>query len=156
MFFNLPPQIIIFLLSMLPVGEKVAIPVAIKVYGLSPWESFVITVIGSFIPTIAIVYLMGPISEFFSKRFIKVKKLFDWLFYHTRKRHTKYFDIFKELSLLVFVSIPSPITGPWGGALASFVFGIPPKKALPFIFGGCFISGIIITFLTQGATILFK
>ena len=135
MFYNLPPQIIIFLLSMLPVGEKVAIPVAIKVYGLSPWESFVITVIGSFIPTIAIVYLMGPISEFFSKRFIKVKKLFDWLFYHTRKRHTKYFDIFKELSLLVFVSIPSPIT---------------------FIFGGCFISGIIITFLTQGATILFK
>jgi len=153
---NLPSQIVVFLISMLPVGERAAIPLAMKVYGLSPIESLLITFLGSIIPVTAVVFLLGPVSEFLSKRVGFVKKFFDWLFKHTRKKHGKHFELFEDLALLVFVSIPSPITGPWGGALASFVFGIKPKKALPFIFAGVLISGILIVFMTQGFSLIFK
>lgn len=156
MFLNLPPEIIVFFISMLPIGERAAIPLAMKVYGMSPVESLVITFLGSIIPVTAVVFLLGPISDFLSKRIKFIKKFFDWLFKHTRKRHGKHFELFEDLALLVFVSIPSPITGPWGGALASFVFGIKPKKALPFIFGGVLISGILIILMTQGVSIIFK
>lgn len=140
---------------MIPIGERAAIPLAMKVYGLSAWQSLAIAALGSIFPVIFIVYLLGPLSSYLSNKFMVVKRFFDWLFRHTRKKHSKHFEMFEDLALLIFVSIPSPITGPWGGALASFVFGIPPKKALPLIFGGVLISGILIIFLTEGFSIIF-
>jgi len=156
MFLNLPPQIIVFFLAMLPLGERAAIPVAMKVYGLSPWQSLGLSFLGAIIPVFAIIFLLGPVSFYLSKKFSFIKNFFNWLFKYTRKKHGKHFEIFEELALLIFVSIPLPMTGPWSGALASFVFGIKPKKALPLIFAGVFISGVIIIFLTEGATIIFR
>lgn len=154
--FNLPPQIIVFIISMIPVGERAAIPLAMKVYGFPWWQALVISFLGAIVPVFAIIYLLDPVSSFLSKRFKFIDRFFQWLFKHTRRKHSKNFKLFEELALLIFVSIPSPVTGPWGGALASFVFGIPPKKAIPFIFAGVLISGILIIFLTEGFSIIFR
>ncbi len=156
MFLNMPPQIIVFLVSLFPIGERAVIPLAMKVYGLSALEALIISILGAILPVAFVVFLLGPISSFLSKYSKAIKNFFDWLFRHTQKKHGRQFELFKGLALLIFVSIPSPITGPWGGALASFVFGIPPKKALPLIFGGVLISGIIIIFLTEGVSIIFR
>ena len=156
MYLNLPPQIIVFFVSMIPVGERAAIPLAMKVFGLPWWQALAISFLGAIIPVFVIVYLLGPISNFLSKKIRIVSRFFDWLFRHTRKKHSKRFELFEELALLIFVSIPSPVTGPWGGALASFVFGIPPKKAIPFIFAGVLISGVLIIFLTEGFSLILR
>jgi len=156
MFSNLPPQIKIFFVSMFPIGERAVIPLAMKVFGLPWWQALAISFLGAIIPVFVIVYLLGPISNFLSKRFRFIERFFDWLFRHTRKKHSKRFELFEELALLIFVSIPSPVTGPWGGALASFVFGIPPKKAIPFIFAGVLISGVLIIFLTLGFSLILR
>lgn len=141
---------------MTPIGERAAIPLAMKVYNISAWQALLIVALGAIVPIIFVLYAFGPVSDFLAKRFKFIEKIMEWLTHHTRKKHSKNIERFEELALLIFVSIPSPITGPWGGALGAFVFGIPPKKAIPLIFGGVLISGLLIIFLTEGVSILFK
>lgn len=153
---NLLNYLIIFLLSMTPIGERAAIPLAMKVYNIPAWHALFIVSLGAIIPIFFVLYALGPISDFLSKKFKFIDKIMEWLYHHTRKKHSKNIERFEEFALLIFVSIPSPITGPWGGALGAFVFGIPPKKAIPLIFAGVLISGSIIIFLTEGISIFFK
>lgn len=61
----------------------------------------------------------------------------------------------EEIALITFVAIPLPMTGGWSGALAAFVFGIKPKKAIPLIFVGIAIAGIIVGFLSKGLSLFF-
>ena len=77
-------------------------------------------------------------------------RFFDWLFERTRRKHSKRFETYQELALLFFVAIPLPITGAWSGSVAAFVFGIPAKKAIPFIIMGVLVSGVIVSLITQG------
>ena len=83
-------------------------------------------------------------------------KFFTFLFERTRRKHSKKFEKWGALALITFVAIPLPITGGWSGALAAFVFGIPFKKALPLIFSGVIIAGVIVTGLTGLSLGVFK
>jgi uncharacterized membrane protein len=38
-----------------------------------------------------------------------------------------------NFALVIFVAIPLPLTGAWSGAVASFLFGIPPRRDLILI-----------------------
>ena len=49
---------------------------------------------------------------------------------------------------MLFVAIPSPVTGAWTGSLAAVLFGLKFKHALLSIFIGIFIAGIIVTCLS--------
>lgn len=137
--------------AMVPIGElRAAIPIGLTIYGLNIIETYIISVIGNMIPIIFIIFLLEPVSVFLSKHSRFFKWFFNWLFNHTRKRHSHRFEVLEEIALVMFVAIPLPITGAWSGALASFVFGIPPRKSLPLIFLGVLIAGVVVTLLTLG------
>jgi len=73
----------------------------------------------------------------------KIIKFYLW--YRDRTEH-KYSSRFKKLgalALVTFVAIPLPITGAWTGTLAAYIFRIPPKKALPLIFAGVLVAGVV-------------
>lgn len=136
---------------MAPIGElRAAIPIGLTVFKLGVIETYIISVIGNMIPILIIIFLLEPISNLLSKHFKFFKWFFNWLFEHTRKRHSHKFEVLEEITLVTFVAIPLPMTGAWSGALASFVFGIPPKKSLPLIFLGVLIAGVIVTLITLG------
>jgi len=140
-----------FLLSMVPIGElRAAIPLGISHYGLSAIQTFFIAVIGNMLPVVAIAFLLEPVSSWLMKHSKYFHWFFNWLFEHTRKKHSKKFEVFEEVALVTFVAIPLPMTGAWSGALAAFVFGIPPKKSLPLIALGVAIAGVIVTVITLG------
>jgi uncharacterized membrane protein len=146
---DFPPVIAVFLLSMLPISElRGAIPIAIGVYNLSPIEAYFWAVIGNIIPVIFILKYLDTVSKFLASRSKKFNSFFLWLFERTRKNHGHKFEKWGALALITFVAIPLPITGGWNGALAAFVFGIPFKKALPLIFLGVMIAGVIVTGLS--------
>ncbi len=65
------------------------------------------------------------------------------------------FGFWSFIALLVFVAVPLPGTGVWTGSMAAGMLDVRLKYALPAIFLGNLIAGIIITFLTHGAIKIF-
>jgi uncharacterized membrane protein len=150
-FNNFPPELATFIISMLPVSElRGSIPVAIGIYNLNPIEAYFLAVIGNIIPVIFILKYIDPVSEYLMSKSKFFNKFFTCLFEHTRRKHNGKFEKWGALALITFVAIPLPVTGGWSGALAAFVFGIPFKRALPLIFLGVMIAGVIVTGLSLG------
>lgn len=145
-------QLIVLLISMFPIVElRGAIPIGITVYHMSALTAFFWAVLGSIIPVIFV--LLGLdllINKFLIHRIYILNRFFTWLFERTRKKHSKSFERWRDFALVVFVAIPLPLTGAWGGAVAAFVFGIPIKRALPLISLGIVIAGIVVTLITLG------
>ena len=140
-------------LAMLPISElRGAIPYAITV-GKMPWqEAYVIAVVANFIPVIFILDLIGPVSEYL-RRFDVFDRFFDWLFARTRRKG-KLIERFEILGLMLFVAIPLPVTGAWTGAVAAFVFGVRKRVAMPAIFLGIMLAGVIVTLASLGVITL--
>jgi uncharacterized membrane protein len=151
-FKNLPPEAATALVAMIPIAElRVALPVAILVYKMSFWTAMFWSVLGNMLPIFFIVYLLKPVADFLIKHWQLAKRFFDWWFSRVRRKFEggalKYGI---NLALVVFVAIPLPLTGAWSGAVAAFLFGIPPRRALILIAIGVIIAGIIVTALTAG------
>jgi uncharacterized membrane protein len=152
---SFPPQLITFFIAMLPISElRGAIPVALGVYHLSPLSAFTWSVLGNLVPVIFLLWLLEPCSNYLSHHFYFFNRFFAWLFERTRRKHNHRFEVWGALALITFVAIPLPMTGGWTGAVAAFVFGIPFKKALPLIFLGIIIAGLIVTLVSLGASVL--
>jgi len=153
---NLPPQLATFLLAMLPLTElRASIPIAIGVFHLPVWQAFLWSILGDIIPAIFIVWFLQPIALWLSERSKVFKKLFDWWFNRVIKNFEKKHEKYGAWALMIFVAIPLPITGAWTGAVASFLFKIPRKKAILFITLGVILAGIIVTLITTGAFRIF-
>lgn len=145
-------EIIILLTSMLPVTElRGTIPFALTVYNMPIWSAFLFSVLGNLIPAIFIIWVLDLlINKFLIHKIYIFNRFFSWLFERTRKRHSKKFERWRDLALIILVAIPLPFTGVWTGALAAFVFGIPIKRAFPLIALGVLIAGVIVTTVTLG------
>ena len=144
-----PHEVTTVVLAMLPISElRGAIPYAMTI-GNMPWqEAYVIAVIANFIPAIFLVHFIGPISEAL-RRFRLFDRFFDWLFARTRRRG-KLIERFEILGLILFVAVPLPVTGAWTGSVCAFIFGVKKRVALPAIFAGIMIAGVIVTLASLG------
>lgn len=148
--FDLPPRIVVILAAMLPFSElRGAIPLAIKVYELTPIEAFLLGVAGNIIPVVFLLYFLGPLEK--RLRIIKVfDRFFESLFHRTRKKHSERIDRYGALALVTFVAIPLPITGAWTGVAVAYVFDIEKRYAFPAIVAGVLLAGIVVTLATLG------
>lgn len=134
------------LMAMLPLSElRGAIPVAHLTFNLPLWQAFIFAVIGNMIPVPFILWFLGPASRWLSDHFGFMRRFFDWLFARTRRKLEERYEIYAELALAAFVAIPLPVTGAWTGAVAAFVFDIPFRKALLWIFVGVLVAGVVVT-----------
>ncbi len=145
-FSSIPPWLATVLMAMIPLAElRGAIPVAHLTFHLPLWEAFIFAVIGNMIPIPFILLLLGPVSDWLMKHSKLMERFFNWLFARTRRKLQKKYELYAELALMVFVAIPLPFTGAWSGAVAAFIFDIPFKKALFWIFLGVLIAGCAVT-----------
>ncbi|MBN2199158.1 MAG: small multi-drug export protein [Candidatus Aminicenantes bacterium] len=143
---GIPPWLATLLLAMMPIFElRGAIPVGNQVLGLPLSQAVTLSVIGNMLPIVPILLLLGPVSKGLS-RWKPFRKFFEWLFARTRSKS----DVIRKyelIGLMLFVSVPLPVTGAWTGAVAAFLFGIRFWPALGAIFLGVLIAGTIITTL---------
>lgn len=148
----MPPELVVLFTSMIPIGElRLSIPLAMGVYDMSVFKAFGLAILGNIIPIIFI--LLGLdllINKLLIHRIYFLNRFFTWLFERTKRKHSKSFERWRDLALVIFVAIPLPLTGAWSGAIAAFVFGIPIKRALPLISLGIVIAGIMVTLITLG------
>ncbi|PKQ28070.1 MAG: ligand-binding protein SH3 [Candidatus Anoxymicrobium japonicum] len=134
------------LLSMIPLAElRGSIPFASQYFHIPLWKAFLIAIAGNMIPIPFVLWLLGPASEWLMKHSKIMDRFFNWLFDRTRRKRQKQYEVYAEVVLAVFVAIPFPMTGAWSGAVAAFIFGIPKKKALFWIFLGVIGAGLAVT-----------
>ncbi|MDH3217261.1 MAG: small multi-drug export protein [Candidatus Krumholzibacteria bacterium] len=144
-----PHEVTTVVLAMLPISElRGAIPYAVTI-GNMPWqEAYVIAVIANFVPVIFILHFIGPVSVYL-RRFSVFDRFFEWLFARTRRRGGM-IERVEILGLILFVAIPLPVTGAWTGSLAAFLFDVKKRIALPAIFVGIMIAGVVVTLASLG------
>ena len=144
---GLPKEAITVIIAALPISElRGSIPLAYGVMDIPLHKTLMLSYIGNMLPVIPLLILLQPISERL-RRFHVWRRFFDWLFERTRKR-AEVVQRYEALGLILFVAIPLPMTGAWTGCIAASLFKIKLRYALPAIFIGVLIAGIIVTLLT--------
>ena len=136
---------------MLPISElRGAIPVGIGLYELPVLTTVFMALVGNIVPVLFILYAFEWFYTISSRNSTLFQHFFEWLFKRTRHRFEGKYKKYGDLALILFVAIPLPITGAWTGSLAAFLFGIPPRRALPLIALGVVIAGVVVTLITTG------
>jgi uncharacterized membrane protein len=150
LFESIPHPVATMLMAALPVGElRVAIPVAIGVYGMDPLTAYIAAVIGNMLPVVPLLLFLESVSNYL-RRWVFWDVFFNWLFTRTYHRHNGKFERYGTIALLFFVAIPLPVTGAWTGCAAAFVFGIQFRHAFLAILGGVMLAGIVVTSIVLG------
>lgn len=145
---RLSPELIAFIISMLPILELRGGMIAAKLMGIEFLRAFVICYIGNMLPV--------PFILFFIRRiftYLKGKERFKHLVAKIEERSLKKADKIKKYrlwGLFLFVAIPLPGTGAWTGALAADLLDIRIKHSLPVISVGVVIAGIIMAAFSYG------
>ncbi|KKP93518.1 MAG: hypothetical protein US25_C0040G0007 [Candidatus Moranbacteria bacterium GW2011_GWE1_36_7] len=149
LFSNVPRELATFLIAFIPVTElRASIPLAIKVYGLSPLSAWFYSVAGTYFVMVVIVILLDPIAKLLSKYIPFFEKFFQWLFEHTRKKANEKMEKYGEWAIFILAATPIPLLGGLTGALAAFVFDVPLKKSLPLLLVGTMVAGAIVSVIT--------
>lgn len=152
---ELGEMLITMIVAMAPVIElRGAIPLGVSI-GLNPWIAMIAGVIGNLIPVPFIIIFIRKI--FYWLR-IRSQKLEHFIGKLEKRAEGKWEKVFKYqfLGLLILVAIPLPGTGAWTGALIAALMNMRLKYALPSIFLGVVIAGILITGLTFGFAAIFN
>jgi uncharacterized membrane protein len=138
-----------FFIAMLPISElRGAIPYGLWVGKMGWKETYVIAVLGNFLPVIPLLLFMDRASEWL-RRYPLGDRFFTWFFSRTRRKG-KLIEKFEAIGLAMFVAIPLPVTGAWTGCAAAIIFGVPRKRAAPTILLGIMIAGCIVTLASMG------
>ncbi|EKE11966.1 MAG: hypothetical protein ACD_14C00054G0001 [uncultured bacterium] len=149
LFVGFPKELATFLIAFIPVTElRASIPLAVKVYNLTPFSAWLYSVAGTFFVMAMIVFLLDPIAKLLSKYIPIFERFFTWLFEHTRKRANDKMEKYGEWAIFILAATPIPLLGGLTGALAAFVFDVPLKKSLPLLLVGTMVAGGIVLGVT--------
>lgn len=141
---------------MLPILElRGAIPIGIVEYEIPFQIVFLIAIFGNILPIFFIAWFMEKFIRIRYENGLKLPKLLHSKLLNTEKKAKNNIEKVGELALIPFVAIPLPLTGAWTAILVAFIFKIPYKRAIPLIFIGLIISGIIVTLSTLGLIKIF-
>ena len=143
-------QLIVFIISMLPILELRGGLIAASLLGLPPIESYLIAIIGNIIPVPFILLLMNKILKAMEKsRF----KIFNKIHSFLHKKIMKNKDSIEKYGfwgLVLFVGIPLPGTGAWTGSIIAAFLEMDRKKAFFAIFLGMLMASIIMMIISFG------
>lgn len=141
--------VITLVISVIPVLELRASIIYGWTQGL-PWYSvYLISVTGNMLPVPFILLFIRQIIDRM-KRTKRLRKIAFWLESKGEKHRDKVLR-YAFFGLALFVGIPLPGTGAWTGALVAALLDMRMKKALPSIFLGVLMAGILIMLATYGS-----
>lgn len=144
----LPKEIVVFLISMIPLLELRGSILAAGIMGMEWVPTMIIAVLGNMLPIPFILYFIKAIFNWM-KKFNGLKKIPEFCERKAMK-HSGQIEKYGVFGLFLFVAIPLPGTGAWTGSLLAVLFGLKPKKSLLFIFFGVVTAGFIMSVLGFG------
>ncbi|MGI6249642.1 MAG: COG2426 family protein [Acutalibacteraceae bacterium] len=140
---KIPNELIVFIVSLLPVLELRGGLIAAKLLGVNLVPAFVICYLGNILP---IPFILIFIRSIFN--FLRNKKGFSKLIKKLEERSLRQSEKVKrwrDFGLVVFAAIPLPGTGGWTGALIAALLEMPVKKSFPLVALGVLIAGLIMS-----------
>jgi uncharacterized membrane protein len=138
-----------FLVSMLPIVElRGAIPIGVGA-GLGTLPAMITAVIGNMVPVPFIIMFIRHIFAWLRVKSARLERLVSRLESRAEGKWEKVHR-YQLLGLMILVAIPLPGTGAWTGALVAALMDIRLKNAVPAIFLGVVIAGILVTGITYG------
>ncbi len=136
-------------MSMIPVFElRGAIPFGCA-QGLPALEVYIAAALGNILPVPFIILFIRKIFEL-------IRRWWPWLdgmVTRLEKRAMRKADLihkYELLGLALFVAVPLPGTGAWTGALIAALLDLRLKRAVPAIFAGVLVAGVVLTVLSYG------
>lgn len=141
-------ELIVFIISLMPILELRGGLIAASLLGLSAVKSFIICFIGNIIPIPFILWLITPIFNY-----LKKTKLFKGIVTKLETKAMNKKDQIERLQyigLLLFVGIPLPGTGAWTGCLIAALLNMDKRKAMLYAILGVVMAGIIMLLLSYG------
>lgn len=145
---KIPDELIIFLISLLPVLELRGGLIAASLLKVDIVPAFIICFIGNILPIPFILLFIRKIFQF-----LKTKKGFSKMIEKLEIRSMRQSEKIKrwrDLGLMIFVAIPLPGTGGWTGALIAALLDMRIKRSFPLIAAGVVIAGIIMVLFSYG------
>lgn len=144
----LSPEIIIFIVSLLPILELRGGLIAAALLGVEWTIAFPICVIGNVLPIPIIVLFIRKIFDFIKKtNFLWLGKVVTKIDEKAQNK-SKGMNAASFWGLFLFVGIPLPGTGAWTGALLASILNVKPLKAFITIILGVILAGIIMSTIT--------
>lgn len=144
----LPPEIIVFLVSMMPILELRGGMIIASLYGFSLFKAFALCILGNIIPIPFILWFVTPVFTWLKKR----KHLRSIVEKLERKAEGKSDRIRKASfwGLLIFVGIPLPGTGAWTGCLIASLLDLDKKKSTFAAVLGVLMAAVIMAVVSYG------
>ena len=144
---TLPKELIVFIISMVPILELRGSLLAAGFLQMEFLSTFILAVIGNILPIPFILLFIDKIFLWLKKT--KLKNMVEKL---ENKALSKSDQIKKygKLGLFLFVAIPLPGTGAWTGALIASLFRMKIKDSFPWIFLGVVVAGLIMSLISFG------
>jgi len=141
---NLAEAASVFAVSALPIIERGALPLALHAFRFPLALALPIVVVGNSLPAFAIVYLLDPVMAWLGKYIPSVHRFASVILAGLRRKVHPFVERFGTVGLVVFVAIPTPVTGAWTGSGAAAVLGMDKKRAAGAIALGALIANLLI------------
>ncbi len=145
---TIPSQLIVFIVSMIPVLELRGSILAAGFMDVAFLETYIVAVLGNLLPIPFILVFIKKILEW-----MKSTKAFSRIANGIEKRalsKREQIDKYGYFGLFLFVAIPLPGTGAWTGALLAVLLGMKNKKAFIPIALGVMAAGLVMSLLAFG------
>lgn len=138
------PYLSVFLAGMTPyLNLKLAIPLGLSM-GLPVVNVLFFALAGDILPALAILYALGPLSDFLRKRSKRFDNLMEKIFHKTRQQNFERFHKYGAWGLMLFISTPLPGSGNVTGGIIAFILGMSYRKTALIVTGGSIISALLI------------
>lgn len=145
---KIPEELIIFVISMLPVVELRGGMIAAKLLDVELLKAFVICYLGNILPIPFILLFIRRIFEFL-KRFKATAKIVEKLESSSMRKSEK-IQKGSRWALFTFVAIPLPGTGGWTGSLIAALLDMRIKISFPVIALGVLVANLIMSVFSYG------
>ena len=151
--------LICFFISMVPLIElRIAVPIAHGFYEADPTFNltlaYILITIGNMLPVPFIIIFIKKVFAWLRKHWPWMNRVVTKLEQRAESKRDV-IDRYGAWGLLLFVAIPAPGTGAWTGALIAALMNLKLKHAVPVIFVGVCIAGMIVAGVTYGAIHVF-
>jgi uncharacterized membrane protein len=136
-------EIAVLLAAATPIIEvRGSIPLGLYL-GLSPATTFTLSIIGSFIPAMPLLWFL----KFLTDKLRKIEvfdRFFSWLFARTSAK-SKLIEEYETAGLALFIGVPLPGTGVWTGVVGAYLFGLSwSNTAIASLSGTAIASSLVL------------
>lgn len=139
-------------ISMVPVIElRGALPIGVGM-GLSPVTALIVSLIGNMIPVPFVLLLIRKILQWMH-RFKTFDRFASFLEAKAEKAGDKLVK-YEMFGLFLLVAVPLPGTGAYTGSLVAALFDLRFKNAVPVIYAGVLVAGIVVFLITYGVVLV--